>query len=261
MRNSRVWLVIAALVGATLLALAQQAPSPEEEVARQKKLILEQSGILPGELFAAQGEDIFKKKRGPNNVSLEGCDFGLGAGKTEGAYAELPRYFADTNRVEDLDTRIVTCMVSLQGFKAADIKRSDVVAIAAYVASRSNGRPVKVRLDDVKEVAVYAMGKQLWYTRAGAQDFSCAVCHETNGGKRIRLQRLALVQADKVASHWPAYRFSNDQLWTMEDRIRGCYKQTRVTEPNYYSDAIIALSLYMSVAANGADVDAPGFVR
>jgi len=32
----------------------------------------------------------------------------------KGAYVELPRYFADTGKVMDLETRLVYCMKTLQ---------------------------------------------------------------------------------------------------------------------------------------------------
>src|SRR4249920_235909 len=65
------------------------------------------------------------QKRGPKNAPLEQCDFGLGPGKLDGATAQLPRYFPDTDRVQDLESRLLTCMVQLQGFKREDlIKRA-----------------------------------------------------------------------------------------------------------------------------------------
>src|SRR2546423_14149819 len=74
----------------------------------------------PGELWLDRGKALFFQKRGPKSASLERCDFGLGAGKLEGAAARLPRYFADTGQVQDLESRLVTCMVELQGFKRDD---------------------------------------------------------------------------------------------------------------------------------------------
>lgn len=44
----------------------------------------------PGLLVVDRGEELFKEKRGSKNVSLEQCDFGLGAGVVEGAYAYAP---------------------------------------------------------------------------------------------------------------------------------------------------------------------------
>jgi sulfur-oxidizing protein SoxA len=36
----------------------------------------------------------------------------------KGAFVELPRYFADTKKVQDLESRLLTCMETLQGFNA-----------------------------------------------------------------------------------------------------------------------------------------------
>src|SRR5215467_14045719 len=76
----------------------------------------------PAELWEARGEDLWKQKRGPRGASLETCDLGLGAGVVKGAYAQLPRYFADADRVMDLESRIVWCMGTLQGISEADAK-------------------------------------------------------------------------------------------------------------------------------------------
>ncbi len=75
----------------------------------------------PGHLEADRGEALWRKRRGPRNASLEACDLGRGPGRVEGAFAELPRYFRDADRVMDLEARLVWCMETLQGFARADI--------------------------------------------------------------------------------------------------------------------------------------------
>ena len=77
----------------------------------------------PAELFEAKGEELWKTKRGPKNVSLEKCDLGLGPGVVKGAYVQMPRYFADAGQMMDAERRIVYCMVTLQGFKEADLAK------------------------------------------------------------------------------------------------------------------------------------------
>ena len=74
----------------------------------------------PAELYEARGEDLWRQKRGPKKASLEQSDLGKGAGIVKGAFAELPRYFVDTQRVQDLETRLLTCMQTLQGIDAAE---------------------------------------------------------------------------------------------------------------------------------------------
>jgi sulfur-oxidizing protein SoxA len=42
----------------------------------------------------------------------------------KGAFVELPRYFADTGKVQDLESRLLTCMEALQGLNAAEIAKT-----------------------------------------------------------------------------------------------------------------------------------------
>ena len=51
----------------------------------------------PAELFE-KGRGSLEEAPRPGKRQPEQCDMGLGPGKLEGAYAQLPRYFADTKR-------------------------------------------------------------------------------------------------------------------------------------------------------------------
>src|ERR1700681_3708807 len=102
-------------------AAAHAQGSAVDEIAKYRAAL--QDGN-PAELWEARGEDLWKQKRGPKNASLEACDLGLGAGVVKGAYAQLPKYFADANRVMDLETRLVWCMVAQQGISEADAKKN-----------------------------------------------------------------------------------------------------------------------------------------
>src|SRR3954463_1810906 len=106
-----------ALAGAALACAAARAHQPAKSASQS---IDEYRAMLadgnPADLFEAKGEALWKQARGPKNATLEKCDLGKGPGVVKGAFVELPRYFADTNRVQDLESRLVTCMGALQGF-------------------------------------------------------------------------------------------------------------------------------------------------
>ena len=93
----------------------------------------------PGLLDVDRGEALWTTPRGPKNVSLEACDLGKGPGKVDGAFAELPRYFADAGRVMDLETRMLWCMEKLQGFDHADAGQA-AASVPAASRSRSSAR-------------------------------------------------------------------------------------------------------------------------
>ncbi|MEY3991240.1 MAG: SoxAX cytochrome complex subunit precursor [Pseudomonadota bacterium] len=226
----------------------------------------------PADLFVAKGEDVWKQKRGPKNASLEKCDLGKGPGVVKGVFAELPRFFADTGRVQDLESRLVTCMETLQGFNGAEIAKTgfgkgeqkNVTALAAWISAESQGMRFNLPQSHAQEKMFYEVGKRLFFQRGGPHDFSCASCHGEDG-KRIRLQDLPNLTknpGDGIGfAAWPAYRVSNGSMWGMQQRLNDCYRQQRFPEPAFGSDATIALGVYLGVNAKGAKSIAPAIKR
>ena len=227
----------------------------------------------PAELWEARGEDLWKQKRGPKNVSLEQCDLGKGPGVVKGAYAELPRFFADAGQVMDLETRLVHCMVTQQGITRADAlkrpfgngnDRSDIEAIVAYISSESRGVKMNVALSHPKEREAYALGKKIFFFRGGPHDFACATCH-SESSKRIRLQDLPNLtdpkDAQKAYTTWPAYRVSQGELRTMQWRLNDCFRQQRFPDLQFGSETSVALLTYLARNANGAEFNAPAIKR
>ena len=260
------------LVGMTALALCAGAvaqKSTADGIAEYRKMLEDGN---PAELFEAKGEELWKQKRGPKNASLEACDLGQGPGVVKGAFVTLPRYFADTGRVQDLEDRLVSCMASLQGFNAAEIAKTpfgrgemaNVTALATWIAAESKGMPFNLPQAHALERSFYEAGKRLFFMRGGTHDFSCASCHGEDG-KRIRLQDLPNLTknpGDGVGfAAWPAYRVSNGQMWGMQLRLNDCYRQQRFPYPEFGSDALTAVSTYLGVNAKGAKSAAPTIKR
>src|SRR3546814_19883571 len=78
------------------------------------------------------GKELWHEKRGTKNVSLEKCDLGMGPGVIKDAYAHMPRYVKDTDRVMDLESRLLYCMDHLQGLDAGKIKKHDISSKGEY---------------------------------------------------------------------------------------------------------------------------------
>ena len=227
----------------------------------------------PAELFEAKGEDLWKAKRGPKNASLEQCDLGLGPGVLKGAYVQMPRYFADTDQVMDVERRIVHCMVTLQGIKAGDLAKQpfssqsrtpDPVSLVTYVAGQSRGVKIAVPQKHAKEREAYGLGREIFNFRAGPWDFSCASCHGESG-KRIRTQDLPNLavkeEAVRAFQGWPGYRMTGGLMHTLQWRMNDCFRQQRFPEPGYASETIADLLTYMGVNANGHVYKGPGIKR
>lgn len=242
-----------------------------DEINRYRQML--QDGN-PAELLVVRGEELWKTKRGPKNVSLEQCDIGLGPGVVKGAYAQLPRYFADANAVLDFEARLVHCMVTLQGFKREDVVKSpysgagqrqtDIESITTYVVENSRGMKIAVPQDHPQEKAAHDRGKYLFYMRGGPYDFACSTCHGVDN-QRIRLQDLPNFEkaepAQRAFGQWPAYRVSQGALRTMQWRINDCFRQQRFPEPVFISQATIDLITFLGVKAAGGTMESPSIKR
>ena len=226
----------------------------------------------PAELFEAKGEDLWKQKRGPKNETLERCDLGKGPGVVKGAFVELPRYFSDTKRVQDMESRLLTCMETLQGFNSDEIaktsfgkdEQNSLAALAAWISAQSKGMKFNLPQDHPQEKIMFEVGKRLFFARGGSHDFACGSCHGADD-KRIRLQELPNLTKNPGAGNgfgsWPAYRVSNGQLWSMQLRLNDCFRQQRFPYPLFGSDATIALGVYMGVNGKGGESIAPALKR
>jgi len=260
------------LIGLATLALctgAQAQKSTADGIAEYRKMLEDGN---PAELFEAKGEALWSQKRGPKNASLEKCDLGQGPGVVKGAFVTLPRYFPDTQRVQDLESRLVTCMATLQGFDAAEIAKTpfgrgemaNVTALATWIAASSRGMRFNLPQGNAAERESYEVGKRAFFYRGGTHDFSCASCHGEEG-KRIRLQDLPNLTknpGDGIGfAAWPAYRVSNGQMWSMQLRLNDCFRQQRFPYPGFGSEVTIALATYMGVNAKGAESIAPAIKR
>jgi sulfur-oxidizing protein SoxA len=269
------WIV--ALAAVFVSVGGRPAPAQDEterEVERYRQMLKEDPWSNPGLLEADRGEALWKAKRGPKSASLEACDLGKGPGKVEGAFAELPRFFTDADRVMDLEARLVWCMEKLQGFDRAHIVKrpyskanqtgSDLEALTTYVANKSNGLRFAPQLRHPKEREALAVGEALFFRRQGPMDFACATCH-ADSGKRIRLQALPFLskpaEARDTIGQWPAYRVSQGTVMTMQHRITDCFWQMRLPLIDYGSDVAIALTMYLVNQAKGGDISAPQIKR
>lgn len=267
MRTTKTLLLLALGCLATTAAMAQK--SAVQSIEEYRAML--QDGN-PADLFEAKGEDLWKKKRGPKNASLEKCDMGKGPGVVKGVFVELPRYFPDTKKVQDVESRLLTCVETLQGFNAAEIAKTafdkdeqkNITALATWISAESKGMKFNLPQAHPQEKVFFEVGKRLFFQRGGPHDFACASCHGQDN-TRIRLQDLPNLTknpGDGVGfAAWPAYRVSNGQMWGMQQRLNDCYRQQRFPYPGFASDATVALGVYLGVNSQGSASVAPAIKR
>lgn len=271
-------ILLSALIAAVLLlgsvtGALRAADDAEEEIKRYREMI-DDPMANPAFLNVDRGESLWALARGQKNVSLETCDLGKGPGVLEGGYAELPRYFADAGQVMDLEQRLLWCMERIQGLDTKEIlsrkfgtpgTASDLEDLVAFIANKSSGMTFHIPLDDPQEREAYAIGEALFYRRGSLLDFSCATCHSADGA-RIRTTQLPNLtkpgpDARATMGSWPTYRVSQSQTRTMQNRLWDCYRQMRMPPPEFGSEGLTALMIYLAKQADGGTLNVPSIKR
>lgn len=265
-------MMICALLALASPSHAQTEEETEKGLEKYREMMSDPMSN-PGYLFVDRGEELWALKRGANNVSLESCDLGVGPGKLEGAYAQLPRYFADSDKVMDLEVRLLWCMEKIQGLDTIEIKQrkfsapgrdSDMEALTAFIANKSDGMQFSIPLTHPKEQQAYALGEALFFRRSSVMDFGCVTCHG-QPDTRIRLQKLPNFdvpeEAQAAIGSWPTYRISQNSLRTMQHRIWDCLWQMRMPDVEYGSPVTVALITYLTKKAEGGKIQTPSIKR
>ena len=60
---------------------------------------------------------------------------------------------------------------------------------------------------------------------------------------------------------WPTYRVSQSALRTMQHRLWDCYRQQRWPVPEYGSDSLTALTVFLQKQAAGGEIAVPSIKR
>ena len=169
-----------------------------------------------------------------------------------GIRAVYPKWNEKAGEVRTLAMQINDCRENQMGAEKYGYTSGDMAAMEALITVQSRGMPDNVAIDG-PAAATWEQGKELYYTRTGQLELSCANCHEDNYGNMIRADHLSQGQING----FPAYRLKNTKLNTVHDRFKGCVRDTRAETFKPGGPEFIALELYVASRGNGLSVEGP----
>lgn len=204
----------------------------------------------PGMIFVDQARDQWEMVEGTEGESCASCH---GAPEEmAGVKASYPKWNDEAEEVRTLQMQVNGCRTERMGAEAWKYDSADAINMEALLASVSRGMPVNVAIDGPVQAA-WEQGKELYYTRTGQLELSCANCHEQNYGNYIRADHLSQGQINA----FPAYRLKNAALNGVHSRFKGCVRDTRAETYAPGSPEFIALELYVASRGNGLSVEGP----
>jgi len=204
----------------------------------------------PGMIFVELARDSWNEADGSEGKSCADC---------HGAASEMsdvrpvyPKFVEAAGEVRTLEMQINDCRETRMGAKAWKYTGSEMVNMTALLASVARGHPVNVAIDGPAQ-STWEDGKEMYYTRYGQLELSCANCHEDNYGNMIRADHLSQGQTNG----FPVYRLKNTKLNAVQDRFKGCIRDTRAETFAPGSPEFVALELYVASRGNGLSVEGP----
>ncbi|GGE56688.1 sulfur oxidation c-type cytochrome SoxA [Actibacterium pelagium] len=204
----------------------------------------------PGMIFVDMGREVFDAAAGSEGKSCASCH--ESPENLKGVKAVYPKWNDQAEEVYTIEMQINECRTDRMGAEKLKYNGGDMTNLVALLASVSRGMPVNVAIDGPAQ-STWEWGKELYYSRTGQLELSCANCHEDNYDNMIRADHLSQGQING----FPAYRLKNAKLNTVHDRFKGCVRDTRAETYAPASPEFVALELYLSSRGNGLSVEGP----
>lgn len=193
----------------------------------------------------------FSIKEGSEGKACADCHT-EGAAEFKGLRAGLPRWNAKKGAPETLEHVINDCRTDRMGAKPWKWEAKEMLAMTALIGLQSRGMPISVKAEGPMSTAI-AKGKELYYTRVGQLDMSCANCHENNYGNMIRADHLS----QGHINGFPVYRLKWQGLGSIHRRFKGCMDNVRAKPYKRGSDEFVALEAYIATRGSGLSVETP----
>ncbi len=204
----------------------------------------------PGMIFVDEARDTWNEASGEAGESCASCH-----GEPEsmaGVRPVYPKWNEEAGEVRTLAMQINDCRETRMEAEPWGYTSGAMANMEALISSVSRGMTINVAIDG-PVAATYAAGEELYYTRTGQLELSCASCHEQNYGNYIRADHLS----QGHINGFPVYRLKNAKLNTVHARFKGCVRDTRAETFSPGSPEFVALELYVASRGNGLSVEGP----
>ncbi len=205
----------------------------------------------PAVIAVDRATEMWSTVEGTEGKSCASCHENLEADMA-GVRAVYPKWNEAAGEIRTLASQVNNCRTENMGAEEWKYDGSDMTAMEALISIQSRGMPVNVAIDGPVHDA-WLQGEEMYYTRYGQLELSCASCHEQNYDNYIRADHLSQGQTNG----FPAFRLKNDDLVQVQNRFKGCIRDTRAETFSVGSPEFVALELYVASRGNGLSVEAP----
>lgn len=201
-------------------------------------------------LFVDAGIDAWSTPDGTEGKSCADCHNDI-EDSMKGVRASMPKVNAE-GELWSLENYVNDCRENRMGAEPWGWSSQPMENMTAAVGLQSRGMPMAVQIDG-EAAPFWEHGKELYYTRFGQLEMSCANCHEDNYGTNIRSDHLSQGQING----FPLYRLNGAGSVSIHERFYGCVRDTRAVPFEQGSQEFRDLELYVASRGMGLPVETP----
>ena len=202
-------------------------------------------------VFGEQGMDNWNVVDGSEGKSCASCHGDIEEGM-KGVRATMPKLNAK-GELWSMEDYINDCRTTRMGAEAWGWDSGPMKNMTVAIAVQSRGMPVNVKIDG-DAAPFWEKGKEMYYTRYGQLELSCASCHEENYGNYIRADHLSQGQL----TGFPVYRLKTAGVVSIHNRFKGCIRDTRAETFKPGSPEFHNLELYVASRGMGLEIEGGG---
>jgi L-cysteine S-thiosulfotransferase len=191
----------------------------------------------------------------PDAKSCAACH-GENASGIAGAASRYPAIDPKTGALFNMEARINACRTRHQSASPYAYESKELIGLTAFLTHQSRGLPRSVVVDG-QAAPYFAQGRKFYTTRQGQLNLSCAQCHDTSVGLKLRGDTISQGQTHG----WPAYRLEWQSAGSLHRRLRACSLGVRAEILDYGSPDYVALELYLAWRGGDLPIEAPGVRR
>jgi L-cysteine S-thiosulfotransferase len=245
---------VALAIAAT--AFAGEIPRSERRsgydfMGRETRAMQDDDTANPGMLWVLEGEALWSRKIGAAGRACADCH-GDARASMKGVAARHPSFDAARGRPVSLEQRINVCRTDRQQAPPLAYESRELLALTAYVARQSRGRPIDVTIDERTQPFLDA-GRAIWNRRQGQLNLACSQCHDDHWGRRLA----GNVVPQAHPTGYPIYRLEWQGLGSLQRRLRNCLVGIRAEPYDYGAPELVDLELFLMWRARGMPIETP----
>ena len=188
---------------------------------------------------------------GTEGKSCASCHGAIEEGMS-GVRAVMPK-INTAGELWSMEDYINDCRTNRMGAEAWEWDKTPMKNMTAAITIQSRGMPVNVAIDGAA-APFWEQGKEMYYTRTGLLQLSCANCHEDHNDDYIRGDHLSQGHINA----FPTYRLKTGGLVSIHNRFFGCVRDTRAESYAKGGPEFHALELYVASRGNGLAIEGVG---